>query len=401
MIRSNRPPFVSPAVLADLFRSSAPATPSRASPSSLSSLAAFLASSTCPPAARTPSPSSSQFAVAAAALLGSSTRPLAESTLAPASSMLAAFLQQPSSSPISGPVSRPQWIAVRQRFEQFAQNLMLTRVQVDDGVTKCQGIVRCLNDAYYGDATAGNTAFTIGSWGKNTAIRPPRDVDLYFVLPAAVHARLEAYRWNRQSALLQEVKDALAATYPSTDMRGDGQVVVVNFESYAVEVIPAFLLTNGRYWICDTHNGGSYQTTDPIAERTAIEAADAASRRNLRPLVRMLKAWQDHCSVPIASFALELVAAEYIAQSPWRLNDFFYFDWLVRDFFVYLYTKAGQRMILPGTGEIILLGDDWKSRVVTAYGHAVEACDCERDNYVYLAGEEWQKIFGQRIPVSP
>ena len=100
--------------------------------------------------------------------------------------------------------------------------------------------------------------------GKDTAVRPPRNVDVYFLLPAAVYNRFQGYIWNRQSALLQEVKDRLIATYPATDMSGDGQVVVVNFGSYCVEVVPAFMLTmQGRYWICNTHDGGSYKETAP------------------------------------------------------------------------------------------------------------------------------------------
>jgi hypothetical protein len=55
--------------------------------------------------------------------------------------------------------------------------------------------------------------------------------------------------WNRQSALLQEVKGVLAETYPDTDMSGDGQVVLVRIGTYNVEVVSAFALTNGRYWI--------------------------------------------------------------------------------------------------------------------------------------------------------
>lgn len=55
-------------------------------------------------------------------------------------------------------------------------------------------------------------------------------------------------------------------TYPDTDMSGDGQIVLVRFGSYSVEVVPAFRLQNGRYWIRDTNNGGSYKQTDPRAE---------------------------------------------------------------------------------------------------------------------------------------
>lgn len=151
----------------------------------------------------------------------------------------------------------PKWIAVRQRFEQFHRNLALTSLQQQDAHTKRTGVVSCLNRRYYGTSSATDNSFVIGSWGKGTAIRPPRDIDLYFLLPVNVHQRFQVYFGNRQSALLQEVKDVLKDTYPDTDMRGDGQVVIVGFNSFDVEVAPAFLLTNGRYWICDTHAGGS------------------------------------------------------------------------------------------------------------------------------------------------
>src|SRR5216683_1778050 len=145
-----------------------------------------------------------------------------------------------------------KWVAVRPRFEQFHGNLILTPRQYLDGATKRNGVVSRLNRYYYGSASDAENSFVIGSWGKDTAVRPPRDVDLYFVLPFAVYSRFQGYVWNRQSALLQEVKAILADTYPDTDMSGDGQIVLVRFESYSVEVVPAFLLTNGRYWICNT-----------------------------------------------------------------------------------------------------------------------------------------------------
>jgi Second Messenger Oligonucleotide or Dinucleotide Synthetase domain len=294
-----------------------------------------------------------------------------------------------------------RWIAVRQRFEQFHRNLLLTALQQVDGLTKRGGVVGCLNRHYYGVASKTDNSFLLGSWGKDTANRPPRDVDVYFVLPTHVYHRFQGRVWNRQSALLQEVKDILRGTYPDTDMSGDGQVVVVRFESYSVEVVPAFLLTSGRYWICNTHDGGSYKETDPWAEVNYIGAVDKANNNNLRPLIRMLKAWQHWCSVPIKSFELELLAADFLAQSPWRLYDFFWFDWITRDFFAYLYHKANSAIVVPGTFEVIFLGNAWQSRAESAYYRAGRACDHERDNRVEDAGEEWQKIFGFQIPRRP
>ncbi len=291
-----------------------------------------------------------------------------------------------------------KWIAVRQRFEQFHRNLSLTELQQQDAYTKVAGVVGCLNRCYYRTTSATDNAFAIGSWGKGTAIRPPRDIDLYFLLPVNDYNRFQVYTLNRQSALLQEVKEVLADTYWDTDIRGDGQVVVVRFGSYSVEVAPAFLLTNGRYFICNTRDGGSYKETDPWAEARHIEAVDQACSRNLRPLIRMLKAWQAYCSVPIKSFQIELLAADFLSNSHWRNWDFFWFDWITRDFFAFLYYRANTFVIVPGTFEFIFLGNEWQSKTASAYWRAEKACKYEEHNQVAAAGEEWQKIFGTDIP---
>jgi Second Messenger Oligonucleotide or Dinucleotide Synthetase domain len=295
----------------------------------------------------------------------------------------------------------PQWIAVRPRFTEFHNNLALTPLQFADGMKKRAGVVSCLNNAYYGTSSETDNSFFVGSWAKNTATRPPRDVDVYFQLPPHVYNRFQQRLWNKQSALLQEVREQLAATYPDTDMRGDGQVVVVRFGTYSVEVVPAFALTTqGRYWICNTSDGGSYKETAPWAEVNSLQAADMAHAGNLRPLIRMLKAWQAWCSVDIKSFHLELLAAEFIAQSPWSLKDFFYFDWITRDFFEFLCQRVNGHVVVPGTGEVMALGDAWLSRAQSAHQRAIKACECERDNFIEAAGYEWQKIFGLAVPRS-
>lgn len=186
-----------------------------------------------------------------------------------------------------------QWIAVSERFRQFHGNLSLTPRQSLDGMTKRNRVVNCLNRHYYGSTSDTDHSFLVGSWGKQTAMRPPRDVDLYFILPVSVYTRFQGYIWNRQSALLQEVKDVLTETNPDTDMRGDGQVVVARFESYNVEVLPTFLLQNGRYWICDTNQGGFYKETDPWSEVNYINSVDRATNSNLRPLQdRFRQSWR-------------------------------------------------------------------------------------------------------------
>lgn len=77
------------------------------------------------------------------------------------------------------PLSTPlKWISLRQRFTQFHTELQLTWPQQLDAATKGKGFTKCLNRHYYDLASETANHFLIGSWGKDTAIRPPRDVDL-------------------------------------------------------------------------------------------------------------------------------------------------------------------------------------------------------------------------------
>jgi len=301
---------------------------------------------------------------------------------------------------ISASHEAPKWIYVRKRFTSFLNNLELTDSQRKDGETKFKGVVRTLNQAYWNSNSETDHAFYIGSWAKLTRIRPPRDVDLYFLLPSEVYSRFEQYRGNKQSALLQEVKGKLLATNPTSDIKGDGPVVLAAFTSFNVEIVPAFLYNSAErsYYVCDTKNGGSYKKTMPLHEVDAITAADARNANNARRLIRMLKAWQAWCSVPIKSFYLELLAVEFLDQCEWRKNDYFYYDWISRDFFKWMITKANTHLWAPGTYELLWLGEAWKSRATSAYARAVNACNYELANDEGNAGDEWQKIYGTDIP---
>ena len=289
---------------------------------------------------------------------------------------------------------------VSDRFHRLLTNLQLTPSQRDDGFTKYKSVVACLNACYWGTSSPTDHARLVGSWGKNSAIRPPRDVDLLFELPWAVYSRFNKRTGNKQTQLLQEVKSLLLKTFPRTDVRGDGQVVCVPFQSYAVEVVPAFRLLAGDYWICDTKEGGRYKTTDPDAEIHHLDASDRASNGNTRDLIRMMKRWQAFCGVPLKSFWIELLAVEFLLTWEYRGKSTVYYDWMVRDFFGYLLRQAFFVMWVPGTIEIVNIGDSWRSRAQTAHGRAVKACEYECNNCKCLAGGEWQKIFDSDIPVG-
>lgn len=294
----------------------------------------------------------------------------------------------------------PTWPFVIKRFTTFLDNLKLTAVQRIDGEKKFKGVVKKLNQTYWNSDSETDHAFYVGSWAKQTNIRPPRDVDLYFLLPREVYFRFEQYKGNKQSALLQEVKGSLLESYPLSNIKGDGPVVHAAFWSFNIEVVPAFLLdaSDRLYYVCNTKNGGSYKTTKPLHEVDAIEFADQSNNGNVRRLVCMLKCWQAHCSVPIKSFYLELLATDFLNQWQYRDQSYFYYDWMCRDFFQWMVKKANTCLRVPGTFELMNIGDSWKSRAVSAYNSALKACEYEQFSRERDAGDEWQKIFGSEIP---
>jgi hypothetical protein len=176
---------------------------------------------------------------------------------------------------------------------------------------------------------------------------------------------------------------------------------VIPFQSFKVELVPGFKLTSGQYWICITKDGGSYKTFDPLAEIEHVRASDARSNGNTRALTRMMKVWQAYCNVPFKSFHLELLAVNFLAQWSYYDKSTIYYDWMVRDYFSYIKNKDWTYLSVPGTGESMLLDASWKSKVESAYDRAVKACENEAGGYPYLAGDEWQKIFGTGIPAAP
>src|SRR3546814_12577477 len=107
-------------------------------------------------------------------------------------------------------------------------------------------------------------------------------------------------------------------------MRGDGQIVVVRFNSMSVEVAPVFALDSGRFYFCNSHDGGRYDIADPAAEKDFIAEVHTNNKNNLRTMIKLAKPWQEHCNVPLKSFQIDLIMADFSQQSFWRQTGNFY-----------------------------------------------------------------------------
>jgi hypothetical protein len=282
------------------------------------------------------------------------------------------------------------------RFDKFLSNISLTAANREDAKTKYDGVASKLHSVYYPTTIYnGSTKLLIGSYGKNTAVRPPRDVDVRFLMPYGEFDRYDSYIGNGQSQLLQDIRAILKQRYPQTDIRGDGQVVVVPFTNgHTIELLPAWRSTTDKYIIPNTHGGGSWQTVDHDAELANVADSDRRSLGKTRALIKMMKTWQATCNVQIKSLVIELRAVNFLKSWQYYDKSSEYYDWMVRDYFEKLIENANNYCTMPGISERIYYGDAWKSRAETAYARAIKACEYDAANDPYNATLEWRKIFG-------
>lgn len=151
--------------------------------------------------------------------------------------------------------------------------------------SRYERITRAVNNTFWNSDNGIENSFYVGSYGRGTAIETS-DVDILMELPPQEYEHFTYQAGNGQSRLLQSVKGAILGTYPNSDVKGDGQVVVVNFsDGIRFEILPSFRKTfydglDGTYKYPDSHMGGNWLSTNPKAEIDAMKQRDRALESN-------------------------------------------------------------------------------------------------------------------------
>jgi len=271
-------------------------------------------------------------------------------------------------------------MSVEQQFEQFYERIQLTSSQIEDAKTKYNGVCKKLHDYYYPENEySGATKLLIGSYGKRTNIRPPRDVDVLFFMPDERFDQYDDNESNGQSQLLQDIKNVLSEKYTTTDkIKGWGKVVLIEFSdgTHNIELLPAWEQDNGKFIIPNTESGGFWETWDPRAEIQKIEDSDHSTQGKTRFLIRVIKKWSENCSTKLKSFEIEKYVLEFLSGHEYEDMDYAI---LARDFFTYASNIADN---------------EHRSHLETARDRAIKACDFEDEGKIEKAIQEWKKIFG-------
>lgn len=183
-------------------------------------------------------------------------------------------------------------MSLKDDFEIFIDKLKPDNI--NNMETEASEIAEILNKNYYDLNSDSNThMYIVGSVGRGTSIKGVSDLDLLFDLPSEKYSQFDNYSGNGQSALLQEVKNVLKDKYKKTDISGDGQVVVINFTKYTVELVPGFKQSDDSFIYPDTNNGGKWKHTYPLIEKEESNNTAYDTDNNFIYIANMLRAWKN------------------------------------------------------------------------------------------------------------
>lgn len=186
-------------------------------------------------------------------------------------------------------------------------------------------ITRAVNSEFWDSTSETTHSRYVGSYGRGTAI-DTSDIDMLVELPREEYNRFDALKGNGQSRLLQALKKAIMQTYPRSDIRGDGQVVVIDFtDGIRFEVLPAFRQVdwrgswNGKYDYPDSNMGGNWLTTAPQVEQQAMKERNIASNGLLFDTCKHMREIRDNHfkNYHLPGIVIDSFVYHYIADWHW------------------------------------------------------------------------------------
>ncbi len=200
-------------------------------------------------------------------------------------------------------------------LESFFDSIRMKSTEEYDPTIR--SIAKALNRHYYESDSEDEHMLVVGSVGRGTAVSGTSDLDLLFDLPGTVYARFDAYEGNGQSALLQDVKNALLDRWPRTKVKGDGQAVVIDFtdRKFTVDLVPAFKQDDGSYKYPDSNNGGRWRKTDPIPEQRECDRERDKTDGNFTRVCNSLRVWKDERGFAFGGLLIDTLVHDFLEES--------------------------------------------------------------------------------------
>lgn len=293
-------------------------------------------------------------------------------------------------------------MSIYRTFYDFCSNLKMSQETVKTISTRYDSIIKRINSGYWSNSSISHGLY-VGSYGRDTEIWTS-DIDIIAELPPDIYWTYKGYSNNGPSSLIQHVKESLKITFSQSKIRGDGQVIIIDFsDGITFEIVPAFLNKDeSTYTYPDSNNGGTWKVTYPRQEIKAINDMNNDSNKNLKKLCRMARAWKRKHSVDISGILIDTLAYEFIDNWEYKKESYCYYDYITRDFFKFLKDKdiARIKWTAPGSNRILSEKNNFHYKANKAYNLSIEAIQkCQDINTTsYSSKKIWREIYGTKFP---
>lgn len=229
-------------------------------------------------------------------------------------------------------------------------------------------ITKAVNSEFWGIDSETLHSLYVGSYGRGTAV-DTSDIDILVELPRDEYVRYDAHKGNGQSRLLQAVKTAIQTAYPRSDVRADGQVVVIDFsDGMKFEILPAFKQVdfwgnwNGKYDYADTNMGGNWRSTNPKAEQEAMASKNKDSNGLLYDTCKHMREIRDNyfSSYHLSGIVIDSFVFHYMSDWHWRRDGETSSNQPIGTYEKKLYDKCPSwsfSLNAPGSGDVVDTSD--------------------------------------------
>lgn len=287
---------------------------------------------------------------------------------------------------------RPALNQTSEIFEGLISNLKVDNNETI--VVRRDEVTKKLNKEFRGLEGSTSNRLMAGSYGRSTAIKGISDLDLLYILPASIRPTYE--KEGGSSKVLARTRKSIQDRYPTTTVKVDRLVVVVEFASFMFEVQPVFENADRSFSYPDTYSD-SWRVTKPREEIESISVDDILANGNLRRLCKLARSWKNRHGVGIGGLLIDTLAYNFMQKYPdYRKVGYITYDQMVRDFFLYLSEEEDHEFYAaPGSRQRVRVKKKFQRKAKRAYELCNEAIAANGQKNAY---KKWRSVFGISVP---
>ncbi|MDD3268609.1 MAG: nucleotidyltransferase [Syntrophomonadaceae bacterium] len=291
-------------------------------------------------------------------------------------------------------------VSLSDKFRVFINNLNIEdQNQIQNRVKE---MTKHFNLKYWYITSDIKNVHYIGSYGRGTAIKGVKNINLLAVLPPALFKQYDTLPGNGQQFLLRQVRDFLVKHYPLAKINDEGHLIIPFSHEITFEFIPSFLNAKKNYTYPDIHNDGTWVNFNPIREIEVVDEANFKYNGKIKHLAKMMRAWKALHNVPISGMLLDTLVLSFMEEWEDNTKSYAVYGDMTQDFLEYLsslrkdqlhwYAKGSNRQ-LPSTA-------DFGAQADISYKEVVKANNFEKEGETYKANNHWKAVYGDAFPVN-